>query len=74
MRNIKDGTYTIYFTTGSLFSLSKGRFTRGATYWRFNNRLRFVPPPYYTVAILTLHAVKGGNAPTTQIPPGDYPA
>lgn len=74
VRNIKDGTYTIYFTTGSLFSVSKGRFTRGATYWRFNNRLRFVPPPYYTVAILTLHAVKGGNAPAKQIKPGDFPA
>ncbi len=43
VRNIKDGTYTIYFTTGSLFSVSRGRFSRGATYWRFNNRLRFVP-------------------------------
>jgi hypothetical protein len=43
VRNIKDGTYTIYFATGSLFSVSKGRFTRGATYWRFNNRPRFVP-------------------------------
>lgn len=74
VRNIKDGTYTIYFTTGSLFSVSKGRFTRGATYWRFNNRLRFVAPPYYTVATMTLHPVKGGNAPTTQIKPGNYPA
>lgn len=76
VRNIKDGTYTIYYTTGSpfSFSISRGRFTRGATYWRFNDRLRFVPPPGYTVGTLTLYAVSGGNAPTTQIPPGDYPA
>ena len=74
VRNIKDGTYTIYYTTGSLFSVSRGRFTRGATYWRFNDRLRFVPPPYYTVGTLTLYAVPGGNAPTTQINPGNYPA
>ena len=76
VRNIKDGTYTIYYTTGSpfSFSVSRGRFTRGATYWRFNDRALFVPPPQYTVATLTLYAVSGGNAPTTQIPPGDYPA
>jgi hypothetical protein len=74
VRNIRDGTYTIYYTAGSLFSVAKGRFTRGATYWRFDNRLRFASPPHYTVATLTLYALRGGNAPTTQIPPGDYPA
>ncbi len=77
VRNIKDGTYIIYFTTGSTFSFSapKGRFTRGATYWRFNNRLRFVSSPqYYTIWTITLHQVKGGNAPATQISPWNYPA
>ena len=75
VRNIKPGTYTIYYTTGSPFSFSipKGRFTRGATYWRFNDRLRFAAPPRYTIGSLTLYAVSNGNAPTTQIPPGDYP-
>jgi hypothetical protein len=74
--NVKDGTYTIYFTIGSPFSfkICTGRFTRGATYWRFNNRLPFVPPPGYTVATLTLYAVKGGNAPTTPVNPGQYPS
>ena len=67
VRNIKDGTYTMYYTTGFpfSFSVSRGRFTRGATYWRFNDRLRFVPPLGYTVGTLTLYAVSGGNAPTT---------
>jgi len=72
--NIKDGTYTIYFTTGSLFSVCNGRFTRGAAYWRFNDRLPFVSPPGYTVATLTLQAVPGGNAPVSQVNPGDFPA
>lgn len=77
VRNIKDGTYTVYFTTGSpfSFSVSKGRFTRGAAYWRFDNRLRFAsPPPYYTVWTMTLNPVPNGNARATQIKPGDYPA
>ncbi len=73
--DIKDGTYTIYFTTGSRFSVCKGRFTRGATYWRFNDRLRFVTTPQgYTVWTVTLYAVSGGNAPATQINPSDFPA
>jgi hypothetical protein len=74
--NIKNGTYTIYFTTGSpfSFSVSKGRFTSGAAYWRFNDRLLFVPPPDYDVWTLTLYPVPNGNAPTTPINPGDYPA
>jgi len=73
--NIQDGTYTIYFTTGSGFSVCQGRFTRGATYWRFNNRLRFVTTAQsYTAWTVTLYAVNGGNAPTTQINPPDFPA
>jgi len=72
--NVKDGTYTIYFTTGSGFSVCQGRFTRDAAYFRFDNRVHFVAPPYYTIATLTLQAVNGGNAPTTQINPSDFPA
>jgi hypothetical protein len=74
--NVKDGTYTIYFTLGSPFSFNicAGRFTRGATYRRFNNRLPFVPPPGYTVATLTLYAVPGGNAPTMPVDPGHFPS
>jgi hypothetical protein len=73
--SIKDGTYTIYFTTGSRFSACTGRFTRGATYWRFNDPLRFVTTPQsYTVWTVTLYEVSGGNAPTTQISPSAFPA
>ena len=74
--NIKDGTYTIYCTTGSpfSFSVSTGRFTSGAAYWRFDDRLPFVPPPDYDIWTLTLYPVSNGNAPTTPISPGDFPA
>ena len=72
--NIQDGTYTIYFTTGSGYSVCQGRFTRGATYWRFNNRLRFATTATtFTTWTVTLYAVNGGNAPTTQINPSDFP-
>jgi hypothetical protein len=73
VRNGKPGTYTIYFTAGSRYSVCKGRFTSGDSYWRVKNRLPFASPPQYTVATLTLFAVSGGNAPTTQINPSDFP-
>lgn len=74
VRNIKAGTYTIYFTVGSLFRACTGRFSRGASYWRVNKRLPFASPPHYTVATLTLYAASGGNAPSTQIGPSDFPS
>jgi hypothetical protein len=58
VRNIKSGTCTIYFTTGSLFRTCTGRFTRGASYWRVKPRAVFVSPPYFTTATLILFAVK----------------
>ena len=69
--NIKDGTYTIYYTVGSRFSVCQGRFTSGATYWRVNKHLPFVAAG--TVATLILYAVNG-NAPLTQISPGGFPS
>ena len=73
VRNIKSGTYTIYFTTGSRFRACTGRFTRGASYWRVKPRAVFVSPPYFTTATLTLFAVNG-NAPTAPISPRGFPA
>jgi hypothetical protein len=74
VRNIKSGTYTIYFTAGSLFRTCTGRFTRGASYWRVKQRAVFVAPPRFTVATLIIFAVRGGNAPTTPISPKGFPA
>jgi hypothetical protein len=75
VRNIKDGTYTIDFTAGSLFLACTGRFASGASYWRFSSSPAFVTTPTeYTVWTLTLQPVPNGNAPTTQISPADFPA
>jgi hypothetical protein len=73
VRNIKSGTYTIYYTVGSRFRTCTGRFTRGASYWRVKPHAFFAAPPYYTVATLILYAVNG-NAPTTPISPRGFPA
>jgi hypothetical protein len=74
VRNVRDGTYRIYFTTGTRFSTSKGRFTRSATYQKFNDRLRFrTTSRQYSVWSLTLNPVKGGNARTSSVNPKDFP-
>jgi hypothetical protein len=71
--NVKDGSYTIYFTTGSAFSTCQERFTRGAAYYRVNGHLSFASPPHYTTATLTLYAVSGGNASTSPIGSSGFP-
>ncbi|MGP3960154.1 hypothetical protein ACTWPT_29520 [Nonomuraea sp. 3N208] len=75
IKDVRDGTYRIYFTTGYRFSTSKGRFTRGALYQRFNDRLKFTTTSTQTtIWTLTLHQVKGGNAQTSSVNPKDFPA
>jgi hypothetical protein len=75
VQNVKDGTYTVDFTVGSLFHTCTGRFTSGASYWRFSKSLAFVTTATeYTLWTLTLQPVPNGNAPTTLISPADFPA
>ncbi|MFG1704170.1 hypothetical protein ACFLIM_13355 [Nonomuraea sp. M3C6] len=75
IKDVRDGTYRIYFTTGTRFSTSKGRFGRGATYQRFNDRLKYTTTATQsTIWTLTLNPVRGGNARTSSINPKDFPA
>ncbi|MFI9593333.1 hypothetical protein [Nonomuraea sp. NPDC052265] len=74
IRDVRDGTYRIYFTTGYRFSTSKGRFTRAASYQKFNDRLRFrTTSTQYTIWTLTLNPIRGGNARTSPVNPKDFP-
>ncbi|MEW1847534.1 hypothetical protein AB0392_57075 [Nonomuraea angiospora] len=75
IKDVRDGSYRIYFTTGSRFSTSKRRFAVGASYQRFTDRLKFVTTATsYSIWTITLHPVRGGKAQATQINPKDYPA
>ncbi|MFI7612248.1 hypothetical protein ACIBP6_13605 [Nonomuraea terrae] len=74
IKDVRDGTYRIYFTTGYRFSTSKGRFTRSAVYQRFDRRLTYVTTATAArVWTLTLNVVRGGNATTSPINPKDFP-
>ncbi|MEU8378239.1 hypothetical protein [Streptosporangium sp. NPDC048865] len=73
--DVRDGTYTIFFTSGSGFSTSRGRFTRAPSYQRFTSKLRFTTTSTSsTIWTLTLNPVRGGNARTTGVNPNDFPA
>ncbi|GGL06193.1 hypothetical protein [Planomonospora parontospora] len=75
VNDVRDGTYRIFFTSGYRFSVSKGRFARGASYQKFNDRLRFTTTSTSaTIWTLTLNPVRGGNARTSGVNPKDFPA
>jgi hypothetical protein len=74
VRGIPDGTYRVWFTTGYRYSVTKRRFTKSATYQRFNQTLRFTTiGNQYSVWRLTLHPVRGGNARTGYVNPRNFP-
>jgi len=75
VRDVRDGTYTIFFTSGHRFSTSRGRFTSAPSYQRFTSKLRFnTTSTSSTIWTLTLNPVVGGNARTTGVNPNDFPA
>ncbi|MFI6476529.1 hypothetical protein ACIBH1_01280 [Nonomuraea sp. NPDC050663] len=72
--SVVDGTYRIYFTSGYRYSTSKRRFTKSASYQRFDDRLRFsTSSTSYSIWTLTLQPVVGGNASTSGVNPKDFP-
>ncbi|MEU4539125.1 hypothetical protein AB0G15_30150 [Streptosporangium sp. NPDC023825] len=75
VRDVRDGTYTIFFTSGHRFSTSRGRFTASPSYQRFTGKLKFTTTSSSsTLWTLTLNPVRGGNARTTGVNPNDFPA
>ncbi|NRQ40422.1 hypothetical protein HII36_52695 [Nonomuraea sp. NN258] len=74
IKDVRDGTYRIFFTTGYRYSLSKGRFTSSAAYQRFNRQVKFTTTATSASGYrLTLNPVKGGNASTSHVNPKDFP-
>ncbi|GII58831.1 hypothetical protein Pth03_72200 [Planotetraspora thailandica] len=79
LSNIKDGSYRVYFTTGTDFDRKKRTFTRSCAFERFDDNLKF--STVYTATqirwqtwTLTLNKVKGGNAPSRSVDPDTFPA
>jgi hypothetical protein len=72
VNGVPDGSYTVFFTGGSLWDGKARAFGRNCAFQRFENRLRFDYPtsPGW---IITLKAAVGGNAPTKDVDPDDFP-
>ncbi|MFG2074116.1 hypothetical protein [Nonomuraea maritima] len=74
IKDVRDGTYRVYFTSGYRFDNARKRFTRSATYQRFDDRLRFVTTSTsYRIYTLSLQPVVGGNARSSAVNPKDFP-
>ncbi|MFC1404166.1 MULTISPECIES: hypothetical protein [Streptacidiphilus] len=79
VRGVRDGTYTVYFTTGSDWDSGRKGFTSGCAYQKFDDTLKFTTKYTstqieYTTYTLSLYAVVGGTARTSDVPPGQFPA
>ncbi|MEU4836382.1 hypothetical protein [Streptosporangium sp. NPDC023615] len=73
--DVRDGTYTIFFTSGYRFSTSRGRFAVAPSYQRFDRKIRFTSnATSSTVVTLTLNRVRNGNARTSGVDPRNFPA
>lgn len=74
MTGIRDGTYVIFFSTGSNWNGNLARFTSGVNNQRFDDTLPFTTPgASYTIWDVTLHGVAGGTASTSGVPSIPHP-
>ncbi len=79
IRSVNSGAYTVYFTTGEDWNSRKSSFTRECSFEKFDDKANFRTVQVsggtqYTVLTFTLNKVIGGNATTSQVPPGEFPS
>jgi hypothetical protein len=75
---IGDGTYDIYFTSGTDWDEQLRAFTRTCEFARFDEPTTFVSTRsgntiYYRIWQISLMPRIGGNAPVSQVDPKDFP-
>jgi hypothetical protein len=71
---IPDGSFDVYFASGVSWDGKRNTFSRSCGFTRFDRKLKFTSGGgQYTRYTITLNAVAGGNAPTRQIDPSDFP-
>ncbi|MER6947630.1 hypothetical protein ABT294_26720 [Nonomuraea sp. NPDC000554] len=78
VRGVRDGTYKIFFTHGVDWDGKSSSFTRDCSFERFQKSVKF-KTTYTATQILwhdwriTLHAISGGNAKTSDVDPEQFP-
>ncbi|GAB7030415.1 hypothetical protein JCM4914_18760 [Streptomyces platensis subsp. malvinus] len=79
IRSVNSGSYTVYFTTGEDWNSRRSSFTRECSFEKFDDKANFRTVQVsggtqYTVLTFTLNKVIGGNATTSEVPPGEFPS
>jgi hypothetical protein len=77
-QGVPDGTYQIYFTSGSDWDSAGHVFTRDCGFQKFDTPTSFTTSTSgnminYTEDQITLNPVVNGNATTSDVPPGQFP-
>ncbi|WP_322750853.1 MULTISPECIES: hypothetical protein [unclassified Frankia] len=75
---IPDGTFDVFFTTGTDWEAAASRFTRDCDFSKFDQPLSYQTKYYstqtqYTTFTLTLYKSVGGNASTSSVDPDSFP-
>ncbi len=71
---IPDGNFDVYFASGVSWDGKRNTFTRNCGFTKFEDKMKFTSGGgQYTQFTITLNAIAGGNAPTRQIDPKDFP-
>jgi len=73
IKGIKDGLYELYFSLGEDWDEKQGRFTKNASFERFEDPIEFITTyDTYTIYEVTLYGVVGGNAATENVPASSF--
>jgi hypothetical protein len=71
VKNIKSGNYEVFAAAGEDWDTGKKGFTRDCSFTKFDDEFKFEPGVIWTI---TLTQVVGGNASTSDVDPGTFPA
>jgi hypothetical protein len=78
VRGVRDGTYSVYFATGTDWDAKHKGFTSGCAYEKFDKSLKFTTTytsryVRYMTYTLSLYGVVGGTATITGVAPDKFP-
>jgi hypothetical protein len=74
VKGIPDGNFEVFFATGTSWDGKRNTFSRNCGFTKFERKMKFVTTGgQYTIFSLTLNTVIGGNAPSQEIDPDDFP-
>jgi hypothetical protein len=68
------GTYRIYYATGAEWNPQRKGFRKDCAFSRFDDAFPFRAAPAISTWEITMTAVAGGNASTSDVDPGSFPA